>query len=117
MKLDTTLNHIHRFKTRIYDSLSEHWNHDTALKIVSEKVYTDPAFKKLPYWAKRELYTVFSERIESAHRYGAIRWALWTDENGKHVEGWDNLPESIRQEFRDNKRVGFHYWTKTGTRF
>ena len=117
MSIKTALNHVYRYETRIRDYLNPHFSHEQSLGKWRE-IMREPAYKRLPSWATSRLQTVFSERVHSAHYFGALAWCLWINpETGEHVGSWDDLPEEVREDFRKNKREGFHYWVSTKVRF
>ena len=114
MRIETALNHCTEFERIVRDALNPHFSHKEALDRVQEKVYRHPAWKKMPSWAQARINTVFSERVHSAHCFGAIRWALYMNpETGEILHSWDDLTEELKQEFMANTRTGFHYWVST----
>lgn len=117
MKTETALNHCNNFVTTLHDCFSEYFSYQQILDKVNEKIYKTPEWKRVPQWVRERINARFSERIDSLHRYGIVKWALWKNEKGENISGWDNLPQNIKQEFRDNKRTGFHYWVNSGVDF
>ena len=116
--LSTTVNRVMRMEPRIRELVNDRSSHDQTLERWQEIMRLDD-WKRLPNWARTRLSTVLNEAVHNAHRYGALRWALWQDpETGVTCHGWDDLPEPIRERYRaDDGIAGFHYWVKTGVRF
>ena len=118
MRIKRALALAQGFQMVVRDAVNPHNSHAQALEIVKRQVYQHPLWKKLPEWAKERVNTTFSERVHSAHMFGAIRWALYTvPETGEILHHWDDLPEDVRQRFMKNELAGFHYWVKTGKHF
>lgn len=118
MSISTALNHCNEFERIVRDALNPYYSHKQALERVTEKVFRSPVWKRLPRWARSRITTVFSERVHSAHVFGAIRWALYENPETKQIlHTWDDLTEELKEEFRQNKRIGFHYWVKSGVHF
>lgn len=120
MRTSTALNHVEEFERIVRDALNPHASHREALDRVTERVFHNPAYNRMPAWARSRITTVFSERVHSAHVFGAIRWALYRNpETGQILHKWDDLTEALKAEFmrKENPRTGFHYWVKTGRVF
>lgn len=117
MTLDRALTVTSRLVTRIHDSIGPHFTHEESLGRFKE-LSNSPEAKRLPGWARRELHVVFRERVESAYRYGALRWALWRNpDTGVFVGSWLDLPDDICEKFYRNEGWGWHYWVETGRFF
>lgn len=117
MTIDRALDWAARFETSVRDNINEHFSHRQSLDLIDRYVFKHRMWKKLPAWATARVLTTFSERVNSAHRFGAIRWALYDDPVKGRLHEWDELPQDIRDEFMKNVRTGFHYWVKTGIKF
>lgn len=115
--LDTTINRVMRMEPRIRELVNDCSSHAQTLERWGE-IMKSQDWKRLPGWARTRLATVLNEAVHNAHRYGALRWALWKNpETGEIVGSWEGLPEPVKEQYHRNELTGWHYWVKTGVRF
>lgn len=118
MKITTALNHETRFYNRVMEAISPRFSHAEALDFMTKHVYSTDEYKRCPEWVRSRIQGAFKSRVDTCHRFGALLWCLHEDNNGTKYHDWDELPETIKEQFRtDKNKSGFHYWVETGKHF
>ena len=113
MKISTVHNHMQRLTNKLGNIYScavySHPSHKELCSQVGEEVWTDPAFKKLPGWARSVLYD--RRRALSDQIYNHLAWSfIGSDGIPREL---NSLAEADRQAVFADKIKGSHYWTRT----
>lgn len=113
MNSTTLYNHIQRLRRAIDNAYSaaEHYcpTHKELIATVNKALREDPAYKKLPQWAKSELNEYDRARFDRIQRELVI-W-LFPQPEGPAL-AWDEMPEDIRKTYCTADKRGQHYWLR-----
>lgn len=113
MNFNTAYNHLQRLRRAIDNAYSsaEHYcpTHKDLITTVRAILDNDPAFKKLPRWAKSELTEHDRARFEHIQRNLTI-W-LFPQPDGT-LKSWDEMPEDVRKTYCSADKKGQTYWLR-----
>jgi hypothetical protein len=113
MRSSTVQNHLRRLSNKlayVYSSaVYDRPSHKEVCARVASEVWEDPAFVKLPGWARSVLYD--RRRHLSEQIYSHLVWSF-VGSDGKARE-LNSLTEDDRQAVFADKIKGAHYWTRT----
>lgn len=113
MKTSTAVNHVTRLKSRI-DSIysSAEFYCPTCKELiatVNAEIQKDPAWGKLPSWARQAVNAQDQARFDRIQRDFTI-W-LFPQPEGPALS-WDEMPEEIRRTYCSAEKTGKTYWLR-----
>jgi hypothetical protein len=113
MRSSTVQNHLRRLSNKlayVYNSaVYSRPSHRELCALVGSEVWEDPAFMKLPRWARSVLYD--RRRHLSEQVYSHLVWSF-IGSDGKPRE-LNRLTEDDRRAVFADKIKGAHYWTQS----
>jgi hypothetical protein len=117
MHTSTAINHSTRLIGRVHSIMSDQSRtFPTELERLKLEVYEDPAWKKLPRWARERILGTIQGFNVAAHHMGLIGWCH--EFEGKRYDKFDQLPEEAKEAVRKGGKLeSYHYWKKTGVRY
>jgi len=112
VRSSTVQNHLRRLSNKlacVYSSaVYDRPSHKELCARVGSEVWEDPAFIKLPYWARSVLYD--RRRHLSEQVYSHLVWSfIGSDGIAREL---NSLTEDDRQAVFSDKIKGGHYWTR-----
>jgi hypothetical protein len=113
MNFNTAYNHSVRLKDRV-KNIHENAKyscptHQELILLISQEIYGDPAWPKLPGWAQQEVTNLHGFLFHVIQQSYTI-W-LFPQPEGPAL-AWDEMPEEVRQTYCSADKKGEMYWLR-----